>query len=297
MKIVIIGRNGQLARALIAAGAPEGMRLQAISPPELDITSRESVDRALSCTRPDVVINTAAYTAVDTAESEAQAAFSLNRDGARHLAQACCRMQIPLVHISTDYVFDGKKAAPYVEEDPTCPLNVYGKSKLEGERAVRQYCQQHLILRTSWLFSPHGRNFVRAILQQAQMRDSLQVVDDQLGTPTYAAHLARGILHMLQVMRSSMDEFPWGTYHMSGAGKASWCTLAQEVLSCAARLGGPVARVQPIASAEFPSPARRPTDTRLDNGKLIKAFGIRLPDWREGTHECVRAILEGEMLT
>ena len=241
--------------------------------------------------RPDVIINSAAYTAVDKAESEAPAALALNRDGARMLAEAAAKRGAAIIHISTDYVFDGSKPAPYLEDDPTGPINVYGWSKLEGEQAVVGANARHVIARTSWVYSPTGANFVKTMLRLAGERKELRIVDDQIGNPTYAPHLAKALL---QIARSVLEDEPgqrWGTYHLAGAGTVSWCGFAREIFRVSATLGGPSADVAPIATADYPTPARRPANSRLDCSKAESTFGVVLPDWRAGVHDCVVRLL------
>ena len=221
-------------------------------------------------------------------ESEADAAHALNAAGAGHVAQACERRRIPLIHTSTDYVFDGAKPSPYREDDHTAPLNVYGGSKLAGERLVMNLCSRHIIVRTAWLVSSHGRNFVTTMLRLAETRPNLDVVDDQHGSPTFAPHLATAILAISE--RLAGRTAPWGIYHAAGAGEATWCDVAREVFSVSASLNGPSASVRPISSTDYPTSARRPANSRLNCQKLEQAFGVRFADWRVGIAECVRSL-------
>ncbi len=291
MRVLVIGKSGQLARSLLNCAWPGGWEVVACGRPQLDLTRPETVHRAITDIMPDHIVNTAAYTAVDAAESDPETAFAINRDGAALLAEICAERGIPLVHISTDYVFDGTADEPYAETDTTSPIGVYGASKLAGEERVRNLLRQHLILRTAWVHSPHGRNFVRTMLELARDRDEIAVVHDQRGNPTYAPHLAEAIVALLQAVRTQKDLFPWGTYHVAGSGSASWHDLAREVFVHSERHGGPVARVVPIATADYPTPARRPANSRLDCTKLAATFGIRLPHWREGVARCVQRLL------
>ncbi len=293
MRLLIAGWQGQLARALveIAPGAPDIDAL-AIGRPALDLCEPASITRAMTDFRPDVIINTAAYTAVDKAESEPDAAFALNRDGARMLAEAAHKRGAAIIHVSTDYVFDGAKPTPYQEEDATGPLNVYGRSKLEGEMAVRAANPRHVIVRTSWVHSATGANFVRTMLRLGAERPSLRVVDDQVGCPTYAPHLAAAVLGIArQIAGRDASDAAWGTYHAAGTGAVSWCGLAREVFQASALQNGPVASVEPISTADYPTPARRPANSRLDCGRLDQVFGIRLPDWESGVADCVGRLL------
>jgi dTDP-4-dehydrorhamnose reductase len=264
----------------------------------LDICSARSIERALSQIEPSIVINSAAYTAVDKAESDAERAFALNRDGARMLAEAAARRAIPILHISSDYVYDGRKSGAYVEDDATAPATVFGRSKLEGEIAIKEANPRHVILRTSWIFSPTGRNFVKTMLAQAAEQSQVRVVDDQRGSPTYAPHLVAAILELARQLSArkgdkGTNEGPWGVYHAAGSGTTTWRELAQEVFRCSAAHGGPTAEVAPIRSADYPTPAQRPANSQLDCAKLERTFGVRLPAWQEGVAECVERLVKG----
>lgn len=292
MRLLIAGWQGQVARALVelAPAAPE-VEAFAVGRPGLDLCNAATITRAMTDFNPDVIINSAAYTAVDKAESEPTAAFALNRDGARLLAEAAARRGAAIIHISTDYVFDGTKPEPYVEEDPTAPLNVYGRSKLEGEVELAQANARHVIARTAWVYSPTGTNFVKTMLRLAGERSEVRVVDDQIGSPTYAPHLAQALL---SVARSALEDEPgqrWGVYHMAGAGTVSWCGLAHEIFRVSAAMGGPSADVVPITTSDYPTQARRPMNSRLDCRKAHATFGVALPDWREGVESCVARLL------
>ena len=250
-----------------------------------------TVSDALATFKPDVVVNAAAYTAVDKAESEAEIAFAINGRGAGHVAAASSAYGVPLIHISTDYVFDGSKPDWYRETDPVAPLGVYGQSKLDGERHVITANARHIVLRTSWVYSEYGANFVKTMLRVAQARDDLGVVDDQRGSPTYASHLAAAILDVAgQVVSAETDEH-WGVYHASGSGEATWCEVARAIFAKSERLGGPTAVVRSITTADYPTPAKRPANSRLDCSKLKQTFNIKLPDWHDGVAACVRALL------
>jgi dTDP-4-dehydrorhamnose reductase len=270
------------------------VRACAVGRAALDICEARSIERALSQIEPSVVINSAAYTAVDKAETDVERAFALNRDGARMLAEAAAKRGIPIIHMSTDYVFDGSKADPYVEDDETAPATVFGRSKLEGEAVVRSANPRHVILRTAWIYSPTGRNFVKSMLEQAASRDRVRVVDDQRGSPTYAPHLVAAILDVARQLsgRKGADG-PWGVYNAAGTGTTTWRSFAEEVFRRSAALGGPVAEVEPIASADYPTPAPRPANSQLDCSKLERTFGLRLPPWREGVAECVERLVRG----
>lgn len=295
MRLLIAGWQGQVARALVeAAPACPEVKACAVGRAALDICSARSIERALSDIKPTLVINSAAYTAVDQAETEVERAYALNRDGARLLAEASARRGIPIIHLSTDYVYGGKKGDAYVEDDPTEPVTVYGQSKLEGEDAVRIANPKHVILRTAWVFSPSGRNFVKTMLARAEENERISVVNDQRGSPTYAPHLVDAILDLARKLSVAADgKAPWGVYHATGTGTATWCEMAQEVFRCSAALGGPTAAVDPIASKDYPTPAQRPENSQLDCSKLDCAFGIKLPAWQTGVAECVERLVKG----
>jgi dTDP-4-dehydrorhamnose reductase len=264
----------------------------AVGRPELDLAQVATVDRVIARIAPDIVISAGAYTAVDKAEEEAETVRAINSEGPRVVATACARRGVPVVHISTDYVFDGRKAQPYSEDDPTGPLNAYGRSKLEGERNVVASCEQHVILRTSWIYSPFGHNFVKTMLRLAQTKPEIGVVSDQIGNPTYALHLADAILKIARrVVSKSESRGLAGTYNAAGLGDTTWCGFAEEIFRCSRALGGPDARLNPIATADYQTPARRPANSRLDCTKLEQVFGITIPSWREGTRDCVERLL------
>ena len=295
MRLLIAGWQGQVARALAeAVPGNAGVEACAIGRPALDICEMKTITRALAEVRPDVVINTAAYTAVDQAESDATAAFALNRDGAKMLAQAAAERGAAIIHLSTDYVFDGAKGAPYVEQDATGPLTVYGRSKLEGERAVIDANPRHVILRTAWVYSPFGKNFVKTMLSLAETRDELGVVDDQIGTPTYAPHLAGAILQIARQVSDQGAGAPQGVFHIAGSGATSWCGLAREIFRHSAAMDGPVAQVRPISTADYPTPAARPANSRLDCSRLAASFDHTQPEWKSGVKDCVARLLSNK---
>jgi dTDP-4-dehydrorhamnose reductase len=273
LRILLVGRNGQVGRELARTLAPLG-EVHALGRDELDLTDPARIAAVVRAASPQIIVNAAAYTAVDRAESEPEAAFAVNAAAPAVLAAEAARLGASLVHYSTDYVFDGAKPAPYAEDDVPHPLNVYGASKLAGERAIAASGCRHLILRTSWVYGPHGSNFMRAILRAARERRELRVVDDQIGAPTSSLALARATA---QVLRQAGE----GLYHMSAAGKTSWCGFARAILARAAR-GTPVV---PIRSEEYPAAARRPRNSLLDNSRLRSTFGVALAPWEEGLAE------------
>lgn len=276
MKVLVTGREGQLARSLAekAANHPD-LDLILTSRADADLSSSGSVAAAVRAIRPDLVINAAAYTAVDRAEEEPALAFRINAEGAGEAAAAARAVGAPIVQLSTDYVFDGQSAEPYREDAPVNPLSVYGRSKLAGEEAVRAANADHLILRTAWVYSPFGRNFVKSMVGAARERDELTVVADQQGCPTSALDLAEAILSIAR-RRDGFGE----TWHLAGAGSASWFDLASEVMANCRRLGMPAAEVRPIATAEWPTRAARPPFAVLDCAKIERDLGLRLPAWQ-----------------
>jgi dTDP-4-dehydrorhamnose reductase len=292
MRLLVTGWQGQVARGFVeAAPARADIVACAIGRPALDLCEPGTIEQALTDVRPDIVINTAAYTAVDKAESEPARAFALNRDGAGMLAAAAARRGIPIIHLSTDYVYDGLKPGPYVETDEPGPRSVYGHSKLDGERAVQAANPKHIILRTAWVFSPVGQNFVKTMLRLAGERDRVRVVGDQQGSPTYAPHLVAAILDVAAQVTNGDGEDRWGVYHAAGAGTASWYDVACEVFKRSAARNGPAIPVDPITTADYPTAAARPANSRLDCSKLQRNFGVALPEWQSGVEACVGRLL------
>jgi dTDP-4-dehydrorhamnose reductase len=289
VKLLVTGRDGQLARGVLeTAGA--NVQVVAIGRPELDLADEKSVIAAVARERPDIVVNAAAYTAVDKAETEPAVAYAVNTLGAQHVAKACAAHALPIIHISTDYVFDGTKPGPYLEGDPTAPINVYGRTKLEGEQRVAKACERHLILRTAWVHSPWGVNFVKTMLRLAAARPNIGVVDDQMGSPTYAPHLAAIVLAIAARVSADPAGVRWGVYHAVSGGETTWFGFAREVFRHAAEQGLPVAELSAIATAAYPTPARRPANSRLNCDRLRLSLGLELPDWRVGVHDCVARI-------
>jgi dTDP-4-dehydrorhamnose reductase len=290
----VTGERGQLVRALAEVGPRCGAEIVTIGRPQLDLANVNTIENAIVWAAPQLVINAAAYTAVDQAESEPELADAINATGAGVVAQACSRLDIPVVQISTDYVFDGSSTAPYTETDVTAPQSAYGLSKLEGEKRVAAACPKHIILRTAWVYSAWGQNFVRTMLRLAESRSSIGVVDDQIGSPTFAVHLAEASLALASRLSGDMRNLnPWGIYHAAGAGETTWCAFAREIFRCSAECGGPVAEVKAITTGEYPTRAKRPANSRLSSKKLEAVFGVHLPDWRVGTRECVARLLTG----
>ena len=281
MRIVVTGNTGQLARSLVERGAALGHDVVALGRPGLDLGAGDAagVLAALRAAGPQVIVNAAAYTAVDKAEGEADLAFAVNGDGAGAVARAAAALGVPLVHISTDYVFAGDKPSPYVEGDDTGPQGVYGASKLAGEVAVLASGADAAILRTAWVYSPFGANFVKTMLRLAETRDVVSVVDDQRGCPTSALDLADAVIAVAGNLLAGQDPAMRGVFHAVGGGEGSWADLAEAVFAASAAAGGPSARVQRITTAEYPTPAKRPANSRLDGARLALVHGVRLPEW------------------
>ena len=281
--ILVTGGTGQLATLLGQAG---GTAVRVVGRPEFDFDRPETL-AAIFRDQPSLVVNAAAWTAVDGAEAEPDAAQRANRDGPATLAAHCADRGTPLIHISTDYVFDGNKGAPYLETDRTNPTGVYGQTKLEGEQAVLAAHASAIILRTSWVYSAMGKNFVRTMLGAAQKTSTLRVVADQRGNPTSAHDLATAILTIAVRLRDGWDPAYTGVFHMTGQGDTTWHGLAEALFQDAARHGRTPPTVTPITTADWPTPARRPPDSRLDCSKLERVFGLRLPPWQASLRHVV----------
>ena len=289
--ILVTGGSGQLATALAEAGPVPELTVRRVGRPALDFDRPASIAEVFAATAPSLVVNAAAYTAVDAAEDDADAAYRANRDGPAELARLCEAAGIPLIHVSTDYVFDGLKGAHYVETDPTSPQGVYGASKLAGEQDVLAACSRAIVLRTSWVYSPTGRNFVRTMLAAGQRNSTLRVVADQTGCPTSSQDLAQAVLGLaVRLMTGGWQDRYAGIYHAAGTGATTWHELATATFAAAARHGLAVPTVAPIATDEWPTRAKRPLDSRLDCGKFATVFGLRLPPWQDGLVRTVDAI-------
>ncbi len=285
MRVIIIGAQGQVGWELNRRAIALGHEVLAWDQAELDITDAAAVDQALDASGADVVINAAAYTAVDKAEQEPDRAFAVNRDGPAHLATACARLNIPLLHISTDYVYDGRQSSPYVEDDAPTPLGVYGASKLAGDEAVRRGLPRHLILRVSWVFSVHGHNFVKTILRLAREREELRIVADQHGSPTFAGDIADVLLELAGRIAEIDAKGAWGTYHYCGDPVTTWHGFTCAIVELAGEREPLRAQtILPITTADYPTPAARPANSALDCGKLAARFGILPRPWRDGLH-------------
>jgi dTDP-4-dehydrorhamnose reductase len=285
--ILVAGKTGQLARCLVQEARRRGTALVALGRPELDLTRPETLAPTMAAHGPRALVNAAAYTAVDKAEAEPALAMAVNRDGAGALAAAAARLGVPFIHVSTDYVFDGRKQGAYVEEDAAAPLGAYGRSKLEGEAAVAGAYPAGVILRTSWVYSPFGQNFVLTMLRLAATREKVGVVADQYGAPTAAFDVAAAILDLINRLTEAGGRHTGGVYHMTAAGETTWHGFAAAIFAGWARRGGRVPALEAITTAQYPTAAQRPANSRLDCSKAARVFGLALPPWQSSLERCL----------
>jgi len=285
MKVLITGCHGQVGTELMFLAETHGCEALGVDRDTLDITDQSAINQAMQNYKPEVVINAAAYTAVDKAESDVQAALAVNATAVTYLAEACAKDAIPFVHISTDYVFDGNKEGAYLEADPVSPLGVYGETKLAGEDAVKSFCEQYYILRTSWVFSAHGNNFVKTMLRLGAERKELGIVADQYGKPTSAREIARTIYAML-----AHDSQAWGTYHVAQPESATWFDFAKAIFLAADTQGlkMEVSTLKAIKTEDYPTPAKRPKNSALDCSKLEQAFELKIRPWEISLSDVVK---------
>jgi dTDP-4-dehydrorhamnose reductase len=293
VKILVFGAGGQVGREVRRAAWPPSFELLALDRRASDITDARTVGTVIARQQPELVINLAAYTAVDRAESEPELAWAVNCEGAANIAAACREMAAPLIHLSTDYVFDGCKGEPYREEDAVNPLNVYGRSKEAGERAVRGAAVRHVILRTAWVYGAYGSNFVKTMLRLGAERPVLRVVADQRGCPTAAADIASVLITIAcQIERGSAE---WGTFHFVGSGSTSWYGFAEEIIKQAETFDAwrdrSRPRVEPITTDQYNAPARRPMNSQLDCRKTVAVYGISPPPWQSSLAAVVRELV------
>ncbi|MGV2979691.1 dTDP-4-dehydrorhamnose reductase [Camelimonas sp. ID_303_24] len=296
MRILVTGTEGQLARSLLErAEAANDLSVVAMGRPDLDLTRPHAIAGALTGIDCDVIVNAAAYTAVDQAESEPELALAVNCDGAEAVAQAAALAGIPFIQISTDYVFNGQKDGAWTEDDSPDPLSVYGKTKLAGEMAVQAAAPRSVILRTAWVYSPFGKNFAKTMLRLAETRDELSVVADQTGAPTSALDIADGVIAVARNLVAHPDDTKLhGVFHMTaaaGGAAPTWGDFAEQIFMASRELGGPSARVRRITTAEYPTPAARPRNSLLDCTRLQQAHGVSLPSWQKPVMDVVRRVL------
>ncbi|QND52045.1 dTDP-4-dehydrorhamnose reductase [Phyllobacterium sp. 628] len=292
MKVLVTGREGQVVTSLIERAASHpAIELIALGRPDLDLSDTSTIAAAISVVKPDVIVSAAAYTAVDQAEDEPALAHAINADGAGAVARAAAELGIPVVQISTDYVFAGDGTEPYVETDKTGPQGVYGQSKLDGEIAVATANPRHIILRTAWVYSPFGKNFTKTMLRLAADRPTLSVVSDQWGNPTSALDIADGVLHIVRHLHDNPDFADYGIYHLAGTGNTNWSGFARAIFAASQKRGGPSAEVKDILTADYPTKAKRPLNSRLSTQKLADVFGWKAPDWQQSTDAVVERLL------
>lgn len=283
MRLAVTGKQGQVVTALLELGPGAGVEVIAVGRPELDLADPNSIRRVLSALKPDVIVSAAAYTAVDKAESEPELAFAINAKGPAAIAAIAAELNIPVVHLSTDYVFAGDKDGVYFETDATAPVSVYGQSKLAGEEAVALATSNHAILRTAWVYSPFGANFVKTMLRLAETRDAIDIVADQKGTPTSALDIADAVITIASRLVSDPGPTLRGVFHLTGQGEATWADFAEAIFAVLQEKEGKAVTVGRITTERYPTPARRPANSRLSHHKLAEIYGIVLPHWREST--------------
>ena len=284
MKIAVTGKNGQVVQSLLAR-ADEGFEIIALGRPELDLAMPETIFSALAAVQPDFVISAAAYTAVDKAEDEPDLAYLINANGAEAVSDAAAKLNVPIIHISTDYVFDGSKSSPYLEEDLTNPKNIYGSSKLKGEQLVAAANPKHIIIRTSWVYSPYGINFLKTMLRLAGTHKEISVVSDQWGAPTSAIELATAIKHVVECISRDAAFNSWGIYNFSGAGVTNWADFAREIFKHSSKLRNSSVNVIDIMTSDYHSKACRPKNSKISTDKFENEFKYTIPNWKVSLKE------------
>ena len=297
MRVFVAGGTGQVARSLVEAARAAGTELIAAGRPDFDLTDEAGMRTSIIAYAPTAIINAAAYTAVDDAEDDEAGATAINADGAGALAATAAELNVPFLHISTDYVFDGAKEGSYTESDAVAPQGSYGRSKLAGEIAVMAANPNAMIFRTAWVYSPFGNNFCKTMLKLAQNKDTLGIVADQHGNPTYAPDIAIALLTVIKKIEASgtASDFA-GIYHLASTGCTSWHGFAERIFAEGGSHGHKVPSANAITTADYPTPAARPGNSQLDCSKLEKTFGIKLPQWQESTASCVKRLLEDDLL-
>ena len=294
MKILLTGSKGQLGREVVEAGIHSGLEIIPMDLPEIDITDFENLAGIFSDLKPSIVINAAAYTAVDLAETQKNICFATNLDGPADLSRLCNNNKAHLVHISTDYVFDGRTNTPYREYDPVSPINVYGQSKAQGEKAVLAMNGRHIIIRTSWLYGRYGKNFVKTMLRMGQEKKSIDVVNDQYGCPTCAYDLSEAIIDIVRQILEGKS-YTSGVYHYCGKGITTWYEFALSIFQIATELGlKEIPHLTPISTSQFPTAAKRPLYTALDCSQIEHTFGIRIKSWEKSLKKTIQQIIESQ---
>jgi len=293
MRIFVAGASGQVALSLKEAVIDSNIELVTAGRPNFDITDTASIRGTVDAFKPTAIVNAAAYTAVDGAESDEKNAYAVNATGAATLAALADEMDVPFIHISTDYVFSGNKNGAYTENDSVAPTGAYGRTKLAGELNVMLKNPNSIILRTAWVYSPFGKNFLKTMLALAKTRDELGVVSDQTGNPTYAPDIADAILHILEgISEEGWDDAYAGVYHLTGTGKTNWHSFASEIFKEGSQYQHPVPKVNAIATADYPTPAKRPKNSCLNCKKIQDTFSIKMPNWQTSTAKCVKRLFE-----
>ena len=291
MNILLIGNKGMLAQDLQPRLVKSFNNVVGIDIDEIDITLEGDVNLCINSNCPDIVINCAAYTAVDKAETDSELAFLVNKSGPEHIACACNNLGIPLIHISTDYVFDGNSNQPYKEDDPVNPLGIYGKSKLDGEEIIRQWLDNYIIIRTAWLYGVNGNNFVKTMIRLAKEREEIKVVDDQMGCPTWTGDLADAIVELVNRISKGAEDVEWGTYHYCGDGITSWYDFTKAIIEKASKWESfKIQKITPIPTLEYPTPAKRPMWSVMDCTRLERRFGIKNRPWERGLDKMLKEL-------
>lgn len=291
MHILVTGKNGQVTRCLQEIALQKGLDLSVIGRPEINFEHPDNIRTAIISQKPDIIISAAAYTMVDKAETEAEIANQVNANAPEIIAKTANELKIPLIHISTDYVFSGDKNGAYVEDDKTAPIGEYGKSKLAGENAIIANTTNYVILRTSWVYSPYGNNFVKTMLRLSHSRDEINVVADQYGCPTYAFEIARACLEIAQKLHDDAAPELRGIFHLTAQGKTNWAAFAKAIFTVYQKLGEKPVKVNKITTLDYPTPAKRPANSLLSGEKLYKVYGIKLDEWQKSLNECISILL------
>ncbi len=292
MRILVTGKEGQVDTSLQQLGdATPGIEVVRLGLPEIDLSRPETLEAPVRAARPDIIISSAAYTAVDKAETEQDLAQAINAGGPGELARLAAALDIPLLHLSTDYVFAGDKAGIYVETDLPGPVSVYGQTKLAGEQAIAQATGNHVILRTAWVYSPFGNNFVKTMLRLGETRDEINVVADQYGCPTYAPEIARALLAVAQRVTADRDPALRGVFHLTGQGETTWAGFAGAIFTGAMARGRNAVKVNDIPTSAYPTPAKRPANSRLSGEKLFNTYDLRLDPWQVSLDACLDQLI------
>lgn len=296
-RIFIAGSSGQVALSLKEAAERADIACTTAGRPDFDLTNPAGMQAAIEAFKPTAIVNAAAYTAVDAAEDDEENATAINAGGAAALAKIAAGLGVPFIHISTDYVFNGEKDGAYIEDDTVAPQGAYGRSKLAGEKAVMAANPNSIIFRTAWVYSPFGKNFLKTMLMLAKTKNELGIVADQFGNPTYAPDIADAILKVLNTLENSIEaNTVAGIYHLTGHGDTSWHGFAAHIFEEGAKHGHPHPKANAITTADFPTPAKRPQNSRLDGTKLLRTFSIQLPDWQDSTAKCVKRLFDEALL-